>query len=679
MSHGNMLRLGDIVEVDGEFWVWEAVRRGAEAKLRRDGAVDDWMVISMPELLALAGTARRSSEVPLRPVLGCWSADVLEMEKHLLEAFEGVPMAATATGARPEYDPAKCTQEERIAAKVAEIAGTSAARTRRTFYRLWGVYQSDGVAGLESRMHRRSKKRLAIAKADPRLVAVIDRVLDDRVALPTSTRRHCAILVRRALQQMFPDDPLCDIKDNTLQGYINERDAGRYSFEKATSRRTAANSPAREFYSVSAHQLGAVCEIDSTTLDVQVWDDKGNTFRPTLTVLFDVASRVPLAWAIHADSPSGYDHALLLARAIVGRKAVPGSAAGVLSASATLPGALMKQVNSYLDDDSLAVPWIFPHAITIDGGADYRSATFEAACRAFGITLVLAPPRTPTVKPHVERNFGTTSSDFATWLAGATGNSVANRGERDSPTLTMDSLRLAFDAWVTIVYLNKQHGGLRSPLFPGREWTPNQMYAALFEVGPGVQLPFRAEDFFALLPTKQRVISGNGIELHNRTYDSPMLSDLRDLSLTGAAPGTTRARKFSVSFDPYNSNAVWVRHPETDAWIECWDTALEDKGGWMVTEAAVWLAKRYKNGELADLPRTTEFLDDVERRARSDKRARDRHLRGAPVTADLSASRGALTDSAAIEDQERADTVDIDDIDWESPEYDIVTVKKIRS
>ena len=42
--------------------------------------------------------------------------------------------------------------------------------------------------------------------------------------------------------------------------------------------------------------------------------------------------------------------------------------------------------------------------------ADVRTVSGLAACRAFGITLVLAPPNTPTVKPHVERNFGTTST-----------------------------------------------------------------------------------------------------------------------------------------------------------------------------------------------------------------------------------------------------------------------------
>lgn len=672
------LKLGDKVEIDGDLWVWERVRRGVEATLRRDGAEDDWLVISMPELIGFAGTARRPSTTPLRPTTGNWPADVLDMEKHLLEVFRGVPMDPNAVGARPGYDLTQTTQEQRITAKVAELAGTSLARSRKALFNYWKAYESEGVAGVDARLHPKGQKRLVISRADPRLIAVIDRELDSRTNLHTSSRRHCAALVRRRLEAMYPGDAICDVKATTLQTYINERDAGRYSFAKATTRRNTSNSPDREYFSGNSHRLGQVCEIDSTTLDVLVWDEKGNEFRPVVTALFCVASRVPLAWAIHANRPNGFDHALLLARAIVGRRAVPGSSAAALSGSATLPVELMKRINPYLDDESLAVPWIFPHAITVDGGADFRSATFEAACRAFGITLVLAPPNAPATKPHVERNFGTTSTDFAQWLAGSTGNSVANRGKRDNPTLTLDSVRLAFDAWITTVFLNKQHGGLRSPLFPGREWTPNQMYAALFEVGPGVQLPFRAEDFLALLPSEGRIISDEGIEFRNRKYDSPLLADLRNRSLSGAPAGSRQARTFSIRFDPCNDTAVWVQHPETEEWIECWDKGIDDRGAWMAAETEVRLVERFGTGAPGERPMTAELLDEIERRGRSDRRARNRHLRekAANTTSPFESDPDA-TEAEPIDLERWTDPADVGDIDWDSPDYDIVTVKDI--
>lgn len=676
MSEEYKLRLGDTVDIEGESWVWEGVRRGSEARLRREGTEDDWLSLSMPELLAYAGTARRQSNAPLRPSGGTWPTDVLDWEKHLLEVFAGIPMDDTAQSPRPSYDPASTTQEQRLRRKIEELAGTSLGRSRKTFFTHWKAYRTGGVAELAELLHPTSKKRLQIAKADPRLVAIIDKELDRRVEMHTTSRRHCAALVRRALEEMYPGDEICLTKERTLQGYINERDAGRYSFDKSTSRRTAANSPDRDYFVAVAHRLGAVCEIDSTTLDVQVWDEKGNVFRPKATILFCVASRVPIAWALHADSPSGFDHALLLARAIVGRRVVPGSAAAALAGSATLPAQLMKRVNPYLDDESLAVPWIFPHSITIDGGADFRSRTFGTACKIFGITIALAPPNAPTGKPHVERNFGTMSTDFATWLAGSTGNAVHNRGKKDTPTLTLESVRLAFDAWITTVYLNRKHGGLQSPLFPGREWTPNQMYAALFEVGPGVQLPFRAEEFFALLPAEPRVISREGIQIHNRIYDSPLLADLRERSLSGAPAGSLRARKFDIHYDPYNPSAVWVKHPETAEWIECWDKSIDERSGWMVAETESRLVERFGDAETAGARETDAFLDDIEKRARGDKQARKQHLRDA---ASKRTSSGNLpSEPVPVQLREWSEPTDVADIDWDSSDYDIVTVKEIN-
>jgi putative transposase len=679
MTDEYKLRLGDSVEIDGEQWIWEGVRRGSEARLRREGAVDDWMSLSMPELLAHAGLAKRPSSAAFRPNGGTWPKDVLDLEKHLLEVFEGIPMDDAAKGPRAAYDPATTTQEDRIAKKIEDLAGTSLGRSRKTFFNYWKAYRTGGVPELNARLHPTGKKRLLISKADPRLVAVIDKELDGRVNMHTTTRRHCTALVRRTLEAMYPGDEICDIKERTLQGFINERDAGRYSFDKSTSRRTASNSPDRQYYAAEAHRLGAVCEIDSTTLDVQVWDDKGNVFRPKATVLFDVASRVPMAWALHADSPSGFDHGLLLARAIVGRRVIPGSAAAALSGSATLPAALMKKINPYLDDESLAVPWIFPNSITVDGGADFRSATFEGACIAFGITIVLAPPRAATGKPHVERNFGTMSTDFATWLEGSTGNAVHNRGAKDTPTLTLESVRLAFDVWITTVYLNKRHGGLQSTLFPGREWTPNQMYAALFEVGPGVQLPFRAEEFLELLPSQPRVIGKEGIRHDNRVYDSPLLADLRQRSQTGAPAGSLRARKFDVHFDPFNTSAVWVKHPDTEEWIECWDKSIDERGGWMVTETESILLERFGNTDSTDAAGTTTFLDEIEKRARGDKLARKRLLReDAAKRAASGDLPSAPTEPVPIELREWSEPTDVAEIDWDSPDYDIVTVKEIR-
>lgn len=150
--------------------------------------------------------------------------------------------------------------------------------------------------------------------------------------------------------------------------------------------------------------------------------------------------------------------------------------------------------------------------------------------------------------------------------------------------------------------------------------------------------------------------------------------------MTGtASPGSRSARKVDISYDPYNLNAVWVRHPETDEWIECWDTALDDRSAWMAAEAAVKLVERFGTGDGGETPKTAEFLDDVERRARSDKRARSRQLRDQRIPAESERTDERVAEPTPIMLRDWATPVDVDDIDWNSSDYDIVTIKDIRS
>lgn len=99
----------------------------------------------------------------------------------------------------------------------------------------------------------------------------------------------------------------------------------------------------------------------------------------------------------------------------------------------------------------------------------------------------------------------------------------------------------------------------------------------------------------------------------------------------------------------------------------------------MVAEAQVKLVERFGTGQPGEIPKTAEFLDEIERRARSDKRARQRHLRetAAKATGDEELD-APLTEAVPIELRDWSNPVDVADIDWSSSAYDIVTVKEIR-
>ena len=77
--------------------------------------------------------------------------------------------------------------------------------------------------------------------------------------------------------------------------------------------------------------------------------------------------------------------------------------------------------------------------------------------------------------------------------------------------------------------------------------------------------------------------------------------------------------------------------------------------------------------------KTAEFLDDVERRARSDKRARSRQLRDQRIPAESERTDERVAEPTPIMLRDWATPVDVDDIDWNSSDYDIVTIKDIRS
>ena len=97
----------------------------------------------------------------------------------------------------------------------------------------------------------------------------------------------------------------------------------------------------------------------------------------------------------------------------------------------------------------------------------------------------------------------------------------------------------------------------------------------------------------------------------------------------------------------------------------------------MVAEAAVKLVERFGSGDPGETPKRTELLDVMERRERSDKRARNRNLRdrATGATAPYMSDSGA-TDPEPIDLDGWTDPADVGDIDWDSPEYDIVTVKE---
>lgn len=70
-----------------------------------------------------------------------------------------------------------------------------------------------------------------------------------------------------------------------------------------------------------------------------------------------------------------------------------------------------------------------PENVVIDNGKDYTSNHFESMCLGLGINMEIVPPFSGECKPHVERVFGTLSSELFEQFPGYIGHNVAQRSE----------------------------------------------------------------------------------------------------------------------------------------------------------------------------------------------------------------------------------------------------------
>jgi hypothetical protein len=183
-----------------------------------------------------------------------------------------------------------------------------------------------------------------------------------------------------------------------------------------------------------------------------------------------------------------------------------------------------------------------------------------------GISLQPSHEGSPWEKGTVETSFSAVGTLFAQYVAGYTGSSVEHRGKDPDgdAAWSMAELQDLLDEWIVTTWNNRPHAGLSHPLMPGRELTPNEMYAALVETAGYVPVPLAASDYVELLPVTWRKVNAYGVKIGNRTYDCKALTPCRrQHSGVNAKKGS-----WEVRFDPHDITRVWVRdHLGDGGWI----------------------------------------------------------------------------------------------------------------
>lgn len=561
------LNLGDLIEWEGSEYTVVASTAAATLLYRLADGARVW--VDLASLAASGDLSLRpkvqqagsdGASAPVEPMTKEESEHALWWEAHINEVIHGVPNPhETDPTPRAGYDDSSKVKRREL--KVQELRGIGVHASVRTLARKEAVYHERGLRGLLDQRYNNGRP----VDVDPRVVEAVLAVLEDTATESTVTTATLINKVRAYVTTRYRDMDVPLPSKSTLRRLIDRYDTRGLARGKATTRRSAGNRPDRVPAPISATAPGQVVEIDSTPVNVLCLMPDGKVGRPVLTVAVDVATRSILGFSMVPTGASGVEHADLLARILRPRQCRPDAPEWMrLDASEVLPHEQMTAFDQR-QRGALAVPYIVPESITTDRGNDYLGPTFISACRHFGISVRQAPPQSPTYKTHIERLLGSVDTLWMQKQPGYVGNNPTHRGEiSHDGLLTLRELADSFEQWWVRVWQNRPHDGLRDRDIPSRKFTPNQMYAVMFDAGAGIPVPIDEHTYIALMPVHRRVLQpGAGFKINNLVYRSDNLQPLMTMR-----PGT-KDGKWEVRCDPYDPDRAWVAHPDTGRWIEC--------------------------------------------------------------------------------------------------------------
>lgn len=489
--------------------------------------------------------------------------EALWWEPHIVEVLTGLrPDAPAGARARPRFDPATRSLEQRERAKASELArsgrdGVSARTVRRKRQR----YEISGLVGLLD--WRVDRRRPVNGRTDARVVAALEQAIGEASDGSTRTASWFQWRTEQILAEVHGPGVVAMPARATFYRLFDRLTTGRHTTGSARTRRSLANRPRGPFGQVTAARPGELVQIDSTPLDVLVLLEQGVVERVELTGVVDLATR-SIPAVVLRPTTKAVDASLLLARTVTPEPMRPGWTQALAMSRSVLPHRRMLQADQRLVH-AAATPVIVPETIVCDRGKVFLSQTFRTACRMLGISVQPAHPHSPTDKPHIERTLESVASLFTQYVSGYTGRSAEYRGRRveQERLWSLMELQELLDEWIVACWQNRPHDGLRDPAAPGRAFTPNEKYATLVESAGYLPVALSAQDYIELLPARWQAINAYGIKVNHRVYDDAALNPLRR-QRSGVAD---KKHLWEVHHDPYDVSRIWVRNHWEGGWI----------------------------------------------------------------------------------------------------------------
>lgn len=418
-------------------------------------------------------------------------------------------------------------------AMIAQLRGEPRPPHETTVYRWRRRYlqaQKD-VSALFSAIDQRGGK--GQCRLNPAVEGLIDDVIDEEYR---AHRAGSAQDVHDALRRAIDTANLSRSSSEQLTlpslRTINRRLAQLCSFDVAAAlygQREAKRRHAFYGKARSVDRILEIVEIDHTPVDLLVADESRVTIgRPTLTVVFDRASRCVLGYHLSLAGHGTY---------------------AVFSAlrHAMLPKTYLNKLYADLTLDWPCCGW--PERILVDNGLEFHADSVRDAMANLGVLVEYAGSRDPNDKPFVERFLRTFNYTFIHKLPGTTLSNVHERigfKAEEEACLTLAELDRMIHVWICNVYHRRPHRGLHGQA-PIDAWNEG---AKAFPP----QLKMNREDVdIEFSQFDERSLHQYGIEINTFCYALPRLATLR-----AVLPQKT---KVEVKWPHDDAGHIWVWDP----------------------------------------------------------------------------------------------------------------------
>ncbi|MBO6947533.1 MAG: transposase family protein [Rhodospirillales bacterium] len=274
-------------------------------------------------------------------------------------------------------------------------------------------------------------------------------------------------------------------------------------------------------------------EIDHTPIDIILVDDiHGMPLgRPTLTLLIDHYSRMPLGYYLGFKEPSR--HCIMIATRM-----------------AIAPKNWIREEYPDIVNDWPCCG--MPEAIVTDNGLEFHSADFERACDLLNINIEHTRVKEPWAKGVVERFFKEVNHTLIGSMPGKTFHSPAARGDYDSvgrACIGFSVFKEIFCTWLVDKYVRSWHSGINA--VPIERWEQGTREHPVRPFANSRDL-----DCFLSFITLPRQIHEYGVVFKHIRYQSERLQDIRRR--------TKNRVQVSIKINPENLGEIVVVAHETN-------------------------------------------------------------------------------------------------------------------